>query len=188
MSHSRALLVGFAAIVVGACAGESTTPEESAEQPSLAADNVIYGLTENITKNGIRSGELHGDTAYFYEIDRRLDIVGVELRFYDEAGRQTGTLTAETAEYDLGTGSFVARREVVLVTQGPQGSRRLETEELNYDVDEDRLWSDSEFLLVQDGRRTRGQSFESDSEFRNWSVTGARTEGGVPSAGGETSQ
>lgn len=171
------------AIGLGGCRSESTTPSAIADPGELPADNVIYGLRHVMTKDGVRTGNLHGDTAYVFERDRRLDIVGVRLVFFGESGEQTGTLTSATGEYQIATGSFVARGNVVLITQEEGGTRRLETEELHYDVREDQLWSDVPFVMIHAGRTTRGTSFRSDSGFDNWSVTEARTAGGAADGG-----
>lgn len=172
---ARTTLVAFA---VAACGG-SATPAAVEDASHLPADQVIYDVRHNMTKDGVRTGELVGDSAYLYESSRRMDIQGVELRFFSDNGTESGLLTARTGEYQIRSGSFVARGDVVLVQEGPQGKRRLETEELHYDVQNDRLWSEEPFVLKEDGGTTRGTSFRSDAEFRNWSVTGARTEGGI---------
>lgn len=181
-SMRRFLVLGLAA-ALAACGTQSTTPAPVADGSELPADNIIHGLRHVMTKSGVRTGVLDSDTAYLYEVGRQLDLRGVRLQFFNEAGAQTGTLTSETGEYDIGTGSFVARGNVVLITEGAEGTRRLETEELHYDVPQDRLWSDVPFVLTEGGRTTRGTSFRSDARFESWSVTGARTEGGLPETG-----
>jgi LPS export ABC transporter protein LptC len=174
-------------LLMVACGSQSTTPAAVAGATDLAADNVFYGVTHRMTSNGIRTGELRGDTAYLFEADRRMDLHGVNLTFYDETGRQTGTLTSQTGEYGMDTGSFIARGNVVLVTQEPDGTRRVETEELYYDVGGDQLWSDVDFVMTRGAQITRGSSFRSDARFETWSVTNARTEGGVPQGSGGVS-
>jgi LPS export ABC transporter protein LptC len=180
------MMIGLALPLLGACGG-STTPSDVADASQLPADQVVFGVDHNMTLEGIRTGVLLSDTAYLYESGSRMDLMGVELRFFADNGLETGVLTSETGEYDTRSGAFVARGNVVLITQGPQGERRLETEELHYDVEADRLWSDVAFVLHEDGGTTTGKSFRSDSEFRNWTVTGAETQGGVRSGRSEMS-
>jgi len=171
------------ALTLSGCGSESTTPGTVTNVADLPADNIIHGLIHRMTKDGIRTGELRGDTAFLFEADRRLDLQGVNLTFYGDNGQQTGTLTSETGEYRMGTGSFVARGSVVLITESPTGTRRVETEELHYDVPGDELWSDVAFVMTESGRVTRGTSFRSDANFERWSVTDARTSGGGPQTG-----
>jgi LPS export ABC transporter protein LptC len=176
------ILILLAGILAG-CGSESTTPAPVANTAELPADNIIQGLHHVMTKDGVRTGVLNGDTAFMYETGRRLDLKGVNLEFFGETGARSGTLTSKTGEYEIATGSFIARGNVVLITQGPSGERRLETEELHYDVQGDQLWSDKPFVLHENGRVTRGNSFRSDSRFQSWTVTNARTEGGLPNTG-----
>lgn len=178
---TAAALAGALAASSG-CGTESTTPSVVADASQLPADNVILGVEHTMTKNGVRTGVLNSDTAYLHEASREMDLRGVALQFYSDNGTPSGTLTSTSGEYDIGTGAFVARGDVLLVTRGPEGERRVETEELHYDVEGDRLWSEVPFVMREGGRTTRGTSFRSDAEFRNWSVTGAETSGGLPGA------
>jgi LPS export ABC transporter protein LptC len=187
MMIARFLGLCLTAVLFAACGNQSTTPAAVVGAADLVADNVFYGITHRMTNNGIRTGELRGDTAYLYEADRRMDLHGVNLTFFDEVGRQTGTLTSQTGEYRMDTGSFIARGNVVLVTQEPEGTRRVETEALYYDVGGDQLWSDVDFVMTRGSQVTRGSSFRSDARFETWSVTNARTEGGVPQGSGGVS-
>ena len=180
----RRVLFTILSMLLAACGTQSTTPAPVAEAPELPADNIIQGMSHVMTKDGVRTGVLDSDTAYLFEVGRRLDMRKVRLQFFNEAGVPTGTLTSQTGDYNITTGAFIARGDVVLVTQSPEGGRRLETEELHYDVQGDRLWSDKAFLLHQNGRITRGTSFRSDAKFQSWSVTNAQTEGGLPETGG----
>lgn len=179
----RSIITLILAALLTACGSESTTPAAVADASGLPADNIIQGLRHVMTKEGVRTGILEADTAYMYEVGRKLDLRGVELEFFNESGMRSGTLTSETGEYDIASGAFVARGDVVLITDSPEGRRHLETEELHYDVQGDRLWSDVDFTLTQNGRVTHGTSFTSDARFQSWTVRGARTEGGLPESG-----
>jgi LPS export ABC transporter protein LptC len=179
MVTSRILATVALLAVLAGCGRESTTPGAIADAADLPADNVIHGLTHRVTRDGVRTALLQGDTAYLYESDRRFDIEGVNLTFFHESGQESGTLTSSTGEYRMGTGAFIARGNVVLITRGEQGTRRVETEELHYDVQGDQIWSDVDFVMREGGRTTRGTSFRSDTRFESWTIDEARTEGGV---------
>lgn len=181
---SRFLILALPFLGAVACGGDATVPATVTDPAQLPADQVIYGLRHVMTKDGVRSAVLNGDTAYLQEEGRRFDLVGVELFFFTESGVQSGKLTSTSGEYSMSDGSFIARGNVVLITEGANGNRRLETEELHYDVSADQLWSDVPFVLTEGGRVTRGESFRSDAEFDSWSVTGAQTDGGLPQGTG----
>lgn len=168
-------------VLVAACGEESTTPPAGVQTPDLPADQVLFDLSHVMTKDGVRVAVLDADTAYLFEEGRRFDLVGVRLRFFAEDGSEAGVLTSRTGEYDLEEEQFIARGDAVLVTQGAEGERRLETEELYYHVPGDRLWSETPFVMTEGTRVTRGASFHTDGRFGTWEVVGAETEGGLPS-------
>lgn len=167
--------------LLGGCQQSSTTPSATANTDSLIADRTFFGVHHVITKNGIRSSVLDGDSAYLHAGSETLLITGVKLAFFNEAGTQSGTLTSKKGEYDPAGGLFVAREDVVLVARGPDGDRRIETDQLNYQVKTDELWSDQPFVMKHAGRTTRGSRFKSDGKFTNWDVTNLETSGGLPS-------
>jgi LPS export ABC transporter protein LptC len=169
--------------LLAACNQQSTTPSTSAEAFDLPADVITNGVRHNMTQDGIRRAVITSDTSYHYEATRQVDMVGVEVTFYDEAGEEAGTLTARRGDYDLANNIFTAKEEVVLVSQGPRGERRLRTDELGYDLRADRLWSDRAFTLEEGGRTNRGTSFRSDAKLETWVVTGAQASGTVEGDG-----
>lgn len=171
-------LVALGALLgAAACGRESNTPSEVVERTEVPADDVIYGLHHVMTTDGIRTAVLDSDTAFLREAGERFDLQGVQLKFYSENGAESGTLTSRTGEYHSDAGTFVARDSVVLVTQSPDGERRIETEELSYDLMSDKLRSEQPFVMRQNGRVTRGSSFETDSKFTVWTTRGLQTEG-----------
>lgn len=181
-----ALLLILAVTLASGCSNDATTPSATVRSDQLPPDNVIYGLHHLMTRSGIRSGVMDSDTAYLREAGETFDLRKVHITFYNEIGAQSGTLTSRTGQYNLSTGSFVARGKAVLVTEGPD-PRRIESEELHYDVPSDQLWTDKAFVMHQGEQVTRGQNFRSDSKFQTFSVTGAHTTGGLPRAEGGTS-
>jgi LPS export ABC transporter protein LptC len=170
-------------LMLGACEQSSTTPSATANSDTLPAQKVLYGVHHVITKDGVRSSILDGDTTLVHEGSETLFLTGVHLQFFDVNGALSGTLTSRKGEYDIVGGLFVARDDVVLVTQDPAGERRIETDELSYNVKTDDLWSDKAFVMKQNGRTTRGSSFKSDGKFSTWNVFNAETTGGLPTEG-----
>ena len=91
---------------------------------------------------------------------------GMEIVFYDEDGRERATVTGKTGVWSWDTDRMVARGDVVLTVQA-DGSM-LESQEIYYDPDLDRIWSDSATVqTLEDGTVTSGSSFESDMSFEN---------------------
>ena len=177
MPYFRILL---AAWLLTGCQQGSTAPSDIANADSLPAENVLFGVHHVTTRDGVRSSELEGDTAYQYDGTNTLFLTGVRLKFYTESGAESGTLTARKGEYDPSGGLFVAREDVVLNTRDANGPRRIETEELSYQVKTDELWTENPFVMTQGERVTRGTRFRTDGKFTNWDVSNAETTGGLP--------
>ncbi|HET8654990.1 MAG TPA: LPS export ABC transporter periplasmic protein LptC [Longimicrobiaceae bacterium] len=180
MKRSHPLLVLAVCLALGGCAQDAATPSAVTDVSKLPADDIMFGLHHVMTTNGVRTAVLDADTAYLRESGQVFDLVGVHLQFYNDSGRQTGTLTSRTGNYDVRQGNFTAIGNVVLDTENENGPLHLETEKLTYAQSQDQLWSDVPFVMTQNGQTTRGQSFRSDTKFENWTVKGATTTGGLP--------
>jgi LPS export ABC transporter protein LptC len=182
MCMRRVCLV--AAILLVGCGQQATTPGATMDSIDLEADNVIIGAEHRMTNLGVLTAVMRSDTAYAYEQTNNMDLRGnVTVSFRDERGSEAGTLTSRTGDYNMGINLFVARGDVVLITDGPNGPRRLETDELHYDINGDRLWTDRPFTFHESGRVSRGNSFRTDSQFLTWEVTGIETQGSPSESG-----
>jgi LPS export ABC transporter protein LptC len=183
MRIPRAAIRLIGVLLLAACGESSTTPSDVMSTADLAADQVVYGLHHIMTKDGVRSAVLDSDTAYLRDQGDTFELSGVRLSFFDENGVSTGDLTARSGTYNRTTGLFVARDDVVLVTQTPTGTRRIESQNLNYETSSNRLWSSVPFVMTEGSRVTRGSSFESDGKFESWSANDVQTTGGLPTEG-----
>jgi LPS export ABC transporter protein LptC len=166
----RRYLLLLSALALAACGNSATTPSAGDVVQDLPTDQVIYSLRHVMTTDGIRRALLDGDTAYMGQTGAQIEIVGVNLTFFDEMGRESGTLTSLTGDFDWRARSMVARGNAVLTTRGPEGERVLETEELHFDVGADRLWSTVPVVLRNGDQVLKGTSFESDGQFQNFTV------------------
>lgn len=172
------LLLMLAILATGACRDGATTPSPTDLMQEMAADQIMYDVRHNMTSDGIRRAILHGDTAYLRDGGAKIDIVGVRMTFFDENGRESGDLTSRNGTYELRAGNMVTEGEVVLRTWAEGGERRsIETEQLHFDVNGDRLWSDVPVVMREGNQVIRGTSFTSDGRFQNVRVTRAQTEG-----------
>jgi hypothetical protein len=72
---------------------------------------------------------------------------------------------------------MVARGDVELLVH--TDSSRIESQEIYYDPDSDRIWSDSATVrTLANGTVTRGSAFESDIEFTNVRILNVRGDAG----------
>lgn len=167
---SRARVARFVALVVVA-AGLAGCEEEGAtttEQPTIfdrGADQVMVGVEHYLTRDGLRRGILHADTAFTFQEASRIELSVLEIRFYGDEGADRGVLTGASGEYEMSTGDFTVRGGVTLEgrREAGEGPSRLETDSLRYDAAADRLRTEARYTLTYaDGTVERGSSLDTD--------------------------
>ena len=160
-----------------ACGEEPETPVAASELQGLEADQAVYGMRMNITVSGVREALLYADTAYTYRDSINIDVRALRLTLYTETGVERAFVTAERGSIDPESQRMAARGNVVLTI--PEQARRIESPTLNYDPNRDRIWSDTATVMIHQGRRSTGESFESDLGFTSVKVYGARGRSGT---------
>ncbi len=158
------------------CGSEPPAPTVSEELARLDADNVMFGMFQEITKEGVLGARVEADTAYYWQNPDTVALFGMRLIVYDEMGRPKANVTALRGSLDLATERMTAFGDVVLVVR--DNDQRLETAELYYDPPRNRIWSDSATVMTEGSTVTRGTGFESDVEFRNVTIRNAQVSGG----------
>jgi LPS export ABC transporter protein LptC len=171
----RRLALLLAALAAAGCR-DSTQPAGAATS-DITASQLMYSLHQRITKNGVMKVDLRADTATTQPNSSKVDLKGVRLSFFDPAGKPSGNVTARTGQYDMGTSAMTARGDVVMVLQGPQGTRTIKSEELFYDQRGDRVWSEKPTTMVENGQTYHGSSFTSNTAFTNLIVHNLTTSG-----------
>ena len=174
------LVLAVVALVAGACSEEPQTPVAAAELQELAADIALFGMRQAITVEGVREALLYADTAYTYRDSTQVDVRALRLTLYNENGTERAFVTARQGTIDTNTQRMDAWGNVVLTI--PAQARRIESEQLQYDPNRDRIWSDTFTVMIHQGQRSTGEAFESDLGFTSVKVYGARgrSESGSP--------
>ena len=156
---------------LGGCGEPATTTVASSDLQEIDADNVIFGMVQGVTGHGNTPSitprkDLFMDSA-------KAELHQMRILFYNEDGSPRATVTGTSGEWDQTTDRMTAWGDVLLVVHSDQ--RRIETGELNYDPENERIWSDSSTVqTMADGTITRGSAFESDMEFRNVRIASIR--------------
>ncbi len=164
--------VAIAALGLIACEEEQSTPVANEFMQGVDAP-VVFGMTSFITVDGVREGRVQADTAFTYADSTKVDLRRMTVVFYDEEGRERATVAGRTGEWEQATNRMVARGDVVLRVH--TDSSRIESAEIHYDPEIDRIWSDSATVrTLADGTVTRGTAFESDIDFTNVRVLNIR--------------
>lgn len=159
-------------LVLAACSGSGDGAVITSEFQDLPADRVLYGTTFATTVKGIRQAVTRADSMYVEEDSTTAQMYGVRLEMYDTLGRRTADLRSLRGSVNNRTNKLVARGKVVLVLSD---GRQLETEELNYDPEQHRIWSDV-FTRMRhpDGGSTTFETFSTDDKFLSPGGTGMR--------------
>ena len=162
-----------ALVALAGCGDGPPTPVAGEGLLGMSADMVSYDVVTYMTNaEGIRSGRIRADSAYYYLDSTVVHRRGVEMDVYAEEGLVRATVTAERGRYDERTQQMHAVGDVVLVF--PNESRRLESDELHYNPLTEDIRSDSASTYHYDGQTTRGTCFRSDMTFRNYQVCDIR--------------
>lgn len=166
------------ALLAGGCSDE---PAGTTDEPSIfasGADQVMVGVEQYLTRDGIRRGVLHADTAFTYEDSSRIDLRNLEIQFFDESGADRGVLTSAAGTYRLETGDMTVHGSVDL--RGRLEGREpsvLETDSLAYEAAENLLTTDASWTLTHpDGTVERGRGLVTDPGLQDirtsdWTVT-----------------
>ncbi len=87
---------------------------------------------------------------------------------FNELGAQRARVVGDRGTMNMNTDELTAQGNVVLTVQA--GNRRVESQELNYEPNGDRIWSDSLTTLYEEGIVSKGLGFSSDLDFRSMTV------------------
>jgi LPS export ABC transporter protein LptC len=147
--------------------------------PVVTATNsnqVTVGMNLKLTEAGVLKADLFADTAVTPAGETRSQLTKVRLTFFNP-GKAPSKLTSRTGEYDQQSGQMTARGGVVLLTPGDRGMRTITSEELFWDQKADRVWSEVETTIVENGQTLITDGFTSNAAFTNIQGKNARVQG-----------
>lgn len=171
-----ALLACFLGLGLVACGEEGAIPA-SADVALPACDTEIEGLAQNLTSEGIRTAYLQADRGCLWQNSDTIVVEGFRLTVYqDETGVESAVVTGERGVLNTVTERMRANGNAVLFI--PAQGRRIESEELFYDPQANRMYSDSATTMYLEGRIIEGSGFESDLSFENPTIRQFRTRPG----------
>ena len=173
-SGRRSVVALLAVALAGAACDDPTrAPMASPELLQLGADNVMYGMTSYLTLSGVREGRIEADTAYLFADSSTAHLRSMRVVFYDDRGEERASVTGLAGEWDQSSDKMIARGNVVLLVRSD--GRKIESPEIHYDPQSERIWSDSATVqTLADGTVTRGTAFQSDLEFENLRIENPR--------------
>ena len=164
--------LGLLALLAAGCGDAPATPLASDDLLAMGSDMVGYETRTILTTDGVKSGVIDADTAYFFDDSTFVYMRGVEMVIHTDQGAVRATLTADQGRYEQRSQQMHAQGNVVLIMPGE--NIRVESGELYYNPTNDQIWSNSSTTYRHDGEVTRGTCFKSDLEFRNYEVCNIR--------------
>lgn len=168
-------IAGLSVVVLalGACGEEGTIPA-SADVRLPSCDNEIGDMTQNLSRDGVRTAFLQADRACLWENADTIVVESFRLTVYEEGtGVEEAVVTGNRGVLNLTTQQMRANGSAVLFI--PSQSRRIESEELYYDPQANRMYSDSTTFMYHEGRVLEGSGFTSDLGFENVTMMQFRT-------------
>jgi LPS export ABC transporter protein LptC len=155
----------LACIALAACGKMGPDRAAQVQQAADSADQLMIGMSTNLTAEGVRTGFLQADTAFVYENSGHTDLKKIKVTFYTPSGVQTSVLTADVGWYRMRTGEMEARGNVVVVrTDGA----RLTTSILKYDQSKNQVSTDQPYTWdAPPDTHLRATGFVSDPTFSN---------------------
>ncbi len=143
----------------------------------MEADQALFDIETYVTVDGIREARIEADTAYLWQDSTSVAMRVVNLIMYDETGRERARVTSRSGSMNEDTQHMIARGNAVLV----MSDRRIESAEIHYEPQRDRIWSDSTTVMTMTdggGRVVEGSAFLSDANFENIFIQNQRTRSG----------
>ena len=159
MQGARVLML---ASLLAACEQQTEPPVVGEDIATMGADQIMYEVEHFVTGNGIVRGKLVSDTAFMYEDSALVRVRPVDLTLYDEQGAVAGEVTAVSGVLNTRTQIMVATGNVIVQEIGGD---RIETEELHFDPNRDRVWSEVATTIYRDGSVLHGSGFTSNTEL-----------------------
>ncbi len=171
----RLCVYASAALVLWGCGGKRTDATAAVEAVADTADQVMFGLKQFVTQDGVRKAFLEGDTAFIYENQGKADLKKVKVTFFGNLGDTSSVVTSKFGTYDWRTGKMEAREDVVVhLSNGGV----LTTSILCYDQVKNEVSTDQHYVYTAPDRNMEGQGFVTDPALSVFRTTRPRGKAG----------
>jgi hypothetical protein len=125
-----------------------------------SAEQVMFGARSVLASNGLRRGEIGGDTVMSFDALTRFEFRGFRAQFTTTLGRPLSSLTAPSGTYHVNRAVVDAHGRVAITSDTTR--RRIDGVAVRYDVSTNRLTSDSPFVAMSGTRKLSGIGFTTD--------------------------
>jgi hypothetical protein len=152
----------LALLATVACDGKPV--QTTLRTPTLvdSADQVLFNGKTTITANGVRRGEISGDTIATFDQLTRFTIIKMQVQFVTPLGRPLARLTAPVGRFSLRTGAITTQRGISVLIESDTARRRMFATNVVYDAAKNQISSDAAFILTAGTRKSTGTGFTAD--------------------------
>jgi len=155
------ILAGLATtLLASGCDTAQVSANQRDGSPRDSADQMMFGGRTVLAANGVRRGELAGDTVWAFDAGTRFEFQRLRAQFTTTLGRPLSSLTAPSGTYRIGEALFDTKGQVAITSDTTH--RRVEGAAVRYDIARNQLSSDSPFVATAGARRLSGVGFTAD--------------------------
>jgi LPS export ABC transporter protein LptC len=150
-------------LVASACKKQgSIPPVKHGRTMADSAEQVMLGVRMLLTDHGVQRGEMFADTAYVFEDNTRFELRKVSATFNTTVGAKDGVMSADRGHYSTRQQVLEGFGNVVIVTNE---GKRLTSPHIRYEQALNEVSSDTNFILVEPGRKLSGVGFKADPQL-----------------------
>ncbi|MFC1729379.1 LPS export ABC transporter periplasmic protein LptC [candidate division KSB1 bacterium] len=153
----------------GGCSRQKEMPPENPHEPQeRLPDQEARPFMTRISYGGIKSVEVNsGYMVAYTDKDSFFLSEGVKADFYDNRGNHTSRLVSDHAVINKKKDIMVARGDVTVTSDS---GYVLLTEELFWNAETEKIYTDDFVTLIQESDTLYGEGFESDRSLKNYVI------------------
>jgi hypothetical protein len=155
-----ALAVAASAAVASGCDTSQVAANPGTTTARDSADQVLYGGRTVLAHNGLRRGDLIGDTVLVFDAATRFEFRKVRGDFITSLGRPLSTLTAPSGTLRIASSVVDTHGAAAIVSDTTK--RRLDGVDIRFDITKNQFSSDTVFTATSGARKLSGVGFTAD--------------------------
>ena len=163
MRHVVLALAGLLLVAGAACRDQGTRPPvKGGRTMADSAEQVMLSVRMILTDHGVQRGEMFADTAFVFDDNTRFELRKVSATFNTTVGAKDGVMSADRGRYSTRQQVLEGFGNVVIVTNE---GKRLTSPHIRYEQVINEVSSDTNFVLVEPGRKLSGVGFKADPQL-----------------------
>ena len=168
MTHVRGAF--FVCFALAACGDTGEVGSSPTDPEGIQADQVVYGVRQNMSTDGIRDAVLDADSMFMWQDSTHVHIEGLRLTVFSESGARQATIVAENGRLNEASTELIAMGNVVLTVV--EGDREVRSPELRFAPETNRIWTDSAVVMSSGDCEFHGTWLQADMGFEDVRVGG----------------